>query len=161
MDSLNFKSVDGEFSLSLSLNLWEELRQLCQRAGLLETGGILVGHYNYELSCAVITQIIGPTVDSKGGKSWFFRGVKGLQLILNNLWQSRQEYYLGEWHFHPFASPTPSQQDVKQMQQIAKTAAYNCPEPLLLIVGGNPNDNTVLSTYIIRSEGKPIELVQL
>lgn len=161
MDQLILGSVDGRFNLCLPVNLWGELCQLCQKANQLETGGILIGKYVYELNLADVTQVIGPTVDSKSGKSFFFRGVKGLQPLLGNLWQSRQEFYLGEWHFHPFALPTPSYQDIKQMRQIARTPAYNCPEPLLLIVGGNPKEAPLLNIYIILAMGEPIQLFPL
>ena len=158
MVRLVFGSVDGRFNLSLPTDLWDELCLFCQNAGQIETGGILIGNYDYKLNRAMVTQVIGPTADSKGGKSWFLRGIKGLQPILNNLWQSRQEFYLGEWHFHPYALPIPSHQDIKQMRQIARTQAYNCPEPLLLIVGGDPQKELILNTYTMLSAEDPIQL---
>ncbi len=45
---------------------------------------------------------------------------------------------MGEWHFHPQASPAPSSRDSIQMRDIARMLQYHCPEPILLMVGGGP-----------------------
>jgi hypothetical protein len=50
----------------------------------------------------------------------------------------RKEHYLGEWHFHPFAAPSPSSIDYSQMAEIAVSRSWRCPEPVLLIIGGDP-----------------------
>jgi proteasome lid subunit RPN8/RPN11 len=59
-----------------------------------------------------------------------------LQRVLDLLWRGRSGYYLGEWHLHPAGDGTPSGIDVEQMKKIAQSAAYKCPEPVLLIVTG-------------------------
>lgn len=52
------------------------------------------------------------------------------------MWKKRQ-YYLGEWHYHPNASPRPSKLDIETMLKLSKSEELHCPEPILLIVGGN------------------------
>ncbi|NJI72720.1 hypothetical protein HCX49_05840 [Sphingobacterium kitahiroshimense] len=100
-----------------------------------ETGGILIGNYQNDYSVAYISLITGPPKDSKKARFTFTRGVSGLSKILDENW-GVGKYYLGEWHFHPGTSPEPSRQDVNQIHQISQTGKYECPEPILLIIGG-------------------------
>lgn len=104
-------------------------------AGINETGGILLGQY-LDTTTATISKIIGPTSDSKSGRYWFVRGVKGLSTLLSKAWK-KNEYYLGEWHYHPNGTITPSSQDLVQIKKIAKSNDYKCPEPIMVIIAGN------------------------
>lgn len=135
-----------------------ELERICTDAVNKETGGILIGHYSVNLNTALITLITGPPPDSKAGKTWFHRGVKGLWDILQQSLNCSNTYYLGEWHFHPFASPTPSLQDLRQMKQIALDKKYNCPEPVLIILGGEPGHFNIRS--FVFPKGVCIEMFQ-
>lgn len=105
----------------------------------LETGGIIIGHYDAECKNAVITEFTKPPADSKAGKFHFYRGVEGLKRTLQKCWKEQDEYYLGEWHLHPGTSPNPSYADIKQMQKIAKDKNFKCKEPILLILGEKIN----------------------
>jgi len=129
-----FRSDCGCFGVRIKDTLFQELVVHCKSASGVETGGILVGKYLETNSCAEITWITGPPPDSKHWASQFFRGVAGLQKLLDRFWNSQKTYYLGEWHFHPcdcnIASPT----DLHQMKQIAENDRYACPEPILIIV---------------------------
>lgn len=78
----------------------------------------------------------------------FYRGVKNLAPWLSELWSSTREFYLGEWHFHPSSLPTPSRTDIEQMNHIANDPKYHCPEPILFIIGGNPNKKWYSSCHI-------------
>lgn len=122
----------------LPAHLIDRLESLCLEAGRVETGGILVGVYTEELDCAIVTGVSGPPRDSRGGPAWFIRGVYGLQRWLDGLWKKERHYFLGDWHFHPGAVPEPSAQDIRQTEEIALSPKYMCPEPILLIVGGDP-----------------------
>lgn len=130
-------SGDGEFGLRISSAKLSAVIQACRRAEGSETGGILIGHYTPLFDCAIITEITGPTEDSKSGRNWFFRGIKGLQPLLVSLWSNSHEYYMGEWHFHPGGKASPSAADTKQMKEIATSEGYQCPEPILLILAGD------------------------
>jgi hypothetical protein len=79
----------------------------------------------------------------------FVRGVSGLGKWLKQLWSHRRRrFYLGEWHFHPFGSPMPSTQDDIQMKEIAQLFESRCPEPVLLIVGGDPKGGWSLGAFV-------------
>lgn len=49
-------------------------------------------------------------------------------------------YYLGEWHYHPNTSAVPSSTDLKQMFILSKNNDLKCPEPILIIIGGNKSN---------------------
>lgn len=135
---IEFWSDDHRFGLQFSLAQLDIALKYCQKAIPNETGGILVGYYSTSLDCAIITCFSGPPPDSSQGRTWFKRGVAGLQLWLDGLWEKRTAYYLGEWHFHPFAPPTPSSDDNDQLWEFAAAPKFHCPEPILLIIGGDP-----------------------
>lgn len=140
-------SDDDRFAISLAQKQIESLITFCKKAYPIETGGILVGHYSVDLAHAVVTAVVPPTDDSVGSRYSFRRGVRGLQGLLVRLWAERQ-YYLGEWHFHPDGSASPSGTDDRQMVEVANSFAYNCPEPILLVVGGNPSIEADLQSFV-------------
>lgn len=138
---------------------------ICARAGGQETGGILIGHYSDGLDHAVISNVIRPPSDSRAGRAWFRRGVVGLNSILNRLWRGRRGYYIGEWHSHPSADPRPSPADCAQMAQIAVSDSYNCPEPILVIIGGGPDREWEFGTFVfprsnLDKNSEPIEMAR-
>lgn len=134
--------------LSLDANHEREMLQECTKSFPNETGGILIGLYKQDNTIAEVTKISGPPKDSKHGRYTFYRGTLGLIELLDEYWEKHQQYYLGEWHFHPNGKPVPSHQDILQMKQIANSKRYNCPEPILLIVGGHPKKQWTTSAYV-------------
>ena len=138
MADLEFWSDDRLFGLTVTDGQVKKLLRLCERSSPNETGGILLGHYSTAHDCAVVTEVTKAPADSRSGRTWFIRGIRGLQTRVDHFWSRKQEYYLGEWHFHPFGSPRPSPTDIKQIEAIAESEQYHCPEPVLLILGGEP-----------------------
>ncbi|WP_185805426.1 Mov34/MPN/PAD-1 family protein [Bacillus canaveralius] len=137
MDNLCVADPQNMFKLNISQSLIIEICNLCKISLPNETGGILIGTYKENFTCASVSEILKAPPDSKAGPTWFFRGTKGVKKKLDNLWVEKKHYYLGEWHFHPNGSSDLSNQDIKQMTLIANDNAYKCPEPILLIIGGN------------------------
>ena len=109
---------------------------MCRESGDLETGGVLVGRYNEAHDTAIVTRVWGPPEDSVRRRTSFWRGTQGLQQHLDGLW-TVQEYYLGEWHYHPRGGGQPSAGDKRQMIRIAESLDYNTSEPVLIVVGGS------------------------
>lgn len=132
----------------------------CQNAGARETGGVLIGHYTDRLDCAIITRVFGPGEDSRAGATWFERGTQKLYALLVEYWRRGRGYYLGEWHFHPGAAPSPSGCDVRSMHRIATDRKSQCRQPVLLIVGGCPG-NWLASVHVFPVGEEPVELGQL
>ena len=133
-DSKEFRTADHSFGLVIAQALMVKMKETCARAHPLETGGVLIGHYNREQDTALVSQVVSSPMDSKSGATTFHRGTRGLQSLLNRIW-ARREYYLGEWHCHPGASAQPSATDTRQMQVIADDEDAGCPEPVLVILG--------------------------
>jgi integrative and conjugative element protein (TIGR02256 family) len=141
------RSADGRLNLELPEPIIEEMLEHCGRSYPMETGGILVGHYSDDSRFAHITDLVPAPSDSISKRFSFQRGVRGVQRFLNQMWPKRR-YYLGEWHFHPDGSASPSGTDANQMREVAYAESYHCPEPVLVIVGGNPPERFTLESYV-------------
>lgn len=125
-------------------------------AGRRETGGILIGLYLKDRSIASIEETRG-TRTSRGWFARFRRGIGSLQQYLDEQWDSHRRYYVGEWHSHPAGSPIPSAQDDRQMQKIAADDRYQCPEPIMVIVGEGPTISVHLYVADGRVEFSPMD----
>jgi integrative and conjugative element protein (TIGR02256 family) len=159
MDGLQFWSDDRRFGLEISSRYVSRMLEQCAHSKAREVGGILVGYYTAAQDCAVVRAISGPPPDSRSGRNWFHRGVVGLQEFVDRIWYVDRHYYLGEWHFHPDASPVPSHQDAKELKRIASSIPYRCPEPVLFIIGGNPTQGWITGAYVFPRGEEAIELV--
>lgn len=137
MSKLLYFNEEDTFGVEINEEMVTDIYNMCKGSYPKETGGILIGNYCVNQKCAIVSIVTGPPEDSKHGKTWFHRGTKGLQKLLDKVWESDGTFYLGEWHYHPGAAPTPSLHDVAEMKKISKNKAYNCPEPILIIVGSN------------------------
>ena len=111
----------------------------CEQAAGLETGGILIGSYSADGVVARVNEALGPPKGSRSKRNEFMRSPLGLKGILQRRWSS-QQYYLGEWHFHPRGRDCPSPQDQRQLAEIGSDGAYVCQKPILIVVGGCSND---------------------
>lgn len=154
-----FQSEDKRFGLSLSGPQMGRLQTLCTEAGGKETGGILIGRYSDSHDCAVVTEVMPPPHDSHHAKTRFARGIFGLQERLNLVWKKLRTYYIGEWHFHPDGSPAYSHVDEDQMMSVAADQAYRCPEPILLIIGGNEVHGWKQGAHVFPFGQTPIQLL--
>lgn len=144
-------SEDKHFNISISPSIIEKLLGQSKKSNDNETGGILIGHYDKNLEWAIISEVTGPPDDSQSGPNWFYRGIKGLQQKLSNLWP-RQKYYLGEWHFHPHGAAIPSQSDMNQMKKIADSSKYHCPEPILILIGERAGQFEIKAYVFLRGK---------
>ena len=75
-----------------------------------------------------------------------------MKKVLDRAWKQGQ-YYLGEWHYHPYALSFPSSADKKQMMDLSQNKQLNCPEPILVIIGGHKgNWNISVRLYVNHQE---------
>lgn len=132
---LAWRTEDRRFTLMSHWTVPRRVDAECDRAGGLETGGILVGRYAPDGSAARVLGLSGPPLDSRRGPTTFVRGCAGIDQWLARIWP-RGIHYLGEWHLHPDSSAEASGTDFQTLSTIASTPTYRCPAPLLLIVGG-------------------------
>jgi len=136
------------FGVEIPEAVVEKILRYCSDSVQVETGGILIGYYNPEHTRAIVAEATGPPADSTRLPRRFIRGVQGLQQLLDRLWNRQRLYYLGEWHFHPDSSSLPSQQDLREMLKISRNRLTECPEPLLVIIGGEPDANWSMSVSV-------------
>lgn len=154
-------SEDVKYGLRIPSQVLQKMLNFCREVEGIESGGIMVGYYNHQHDCAIVIDCSGPPKDSKRGKNFFHRGIHCLQNWIDKLWQLRQRrYYLGEWHFHPLSNPSPSITDTKQMKINAEDKSYSCPEPILFIIGGDPNTNCDCSAFVYAKGKGTIELLK-
>lgn len=154
-----WSSTDGRFQVHFEARSLAELDSHCRNGWPDETGGVLVGAYSMDHTTADVTLAAGPPPDSHHGPTRFHRGTAGLRRLLQRLWsrpRDHRTYYLGEWHLHPDAAPTPSRTDLAQMRTIAE-GPHSCPEPILVIVGGRPG-RWRLSVLVVPRRGAPVQL---
>ncbi len=154
----DYWTQDGRFGVRIERRAVESIVADCARSGRRETGGILVGRYSDDRRLALVLSASSPPPDNRAGGFWLLRGVRGLQSWLEGLWKKDGTHYLGEWHFHPFAAPIPSRQDVSQMRRIASTESYQCAEPILLILGGDPRGSWKLHVEVHTRRGERHQL---
>lgn len=160
MGKLIYVSDNREYAVEIDSNVLNDIFLECKKSSDYETGGILIGNYSDDMRNAVIRSISKAPIDSRSGKASFKRGIKGLIDILNKKWDESGEYYLGEWHFHPNNSSQPSGTDVRQMKELSRNKRLKCPEPVLLIIGGNNMLGWDTSLHVFQNN-TVIELYQL
>ena len=156
---LGFASRDERYRVTVPKNCTTAMLAHARASLPRETGGIIVGRYTETLDHAILTDALGPPADSRGWATGFVRGVHGLARALRGLWSSSvPTYYLGEWHFHPFSAAQPSGDDADQMFSIAHGDRYRCPEPILLVLGGDPAGAWELSAHVYTNDGEYLPL---
>jgi integrative and conjugative element protein (TIGR02256 family) len=161
MNDLELWSKDKRFGLLLKKNLLQKGIDECTNAYSQETGGILVGYYTPECNCAIVTELSGPPKDSIRKSRFFQRGTQGLQRWIQQLWQEKKHFYLGEWHFHPGGTSAPSSDDIEQMKRFSLDKKLQCPEPILLIIGGNPQGEWTASAFVFPVSQKYVPLLPI
>lgn len=149
--SARFLTADRSIAVDIEDGALEAMRRLCARAGWLETGGVLIGRYSEFGDRVVVTEVTGPPRDSGRFPFSFIRGIKGLTARLRHEWQEGT-YYVGEWHFHPRAAPTPSKTDLKQIKAFAADPDLRCPTPVLIVLGGDPKSNWALTVGVMSDD---------
>ncbi|WP_052342822.1 Mov34/MPN/PAD-1 family protein [Bacillus sp. EB01] len=160
MSKILYLNEEGSFGIEIDESKINAIYDMCKESFPNETGGILIGKYSSNLNRAQVKIVTGAPVDSKCGRTWFHRGTKGLQKLLDEAWDQYGMYYLGEWHYHPGGNPSPSIHDIVEMSRISKNNAYHCPEPILIIAACSSTENSKLGAYIFTASKKQITLKQ-
>jgi integrative and conjugative element protein (TIGR02256 family) len=155
----HWTSADGRFAATMPSAACDAVEKHIRAAHPNETGGVLAGKYDDELAVAIITEASGPPPDSRADRIWFQRGAENLAKQMYSLWSKpSREYYLGEWHYHPADHIEPSPDDVEQMKQIAASAKYACPEPLMFIFGESQHGLRTVRGFVYPRGRDAIEL---
>lgn len=103
-----------------------------------ETGGVLLGTYDFSRKIVYVVDAISSPRDSREAPSSYYRGCEGLLAEVERVEAvtAGQLHYLGEWHSHPHGqSCWPSDADAKLFAWIGKELEPVGLPPLMLIVG--------------------------
>lgn len=136
----------GEMTLSIDRGLEDKLRELRASCLPAETGGVLLGYYDFNVQTVVIVDALPAPADSQASGTSFERGVEG---TMESVLEARRRTanivgYVGEWHSHPPGhSAAPSRDDFYQLVYLAAGMANEGLPAIQLIVG--ENDLSVLA----------------
>lgn len=104
---------------------------------LREAGGVLLGRYLLHTDDVVVDQITVPLKSDLRTRSGFVRGTMGHQEVVNRVWEASNGacHYLGEWHTHPEAKPSPSSIDTANWRRLLLHYRAD-PDPLYFVIVG-------------------------
>lgn len=151
-----YLAVDRSVAVDIQAAALDAMVRLCAQSGHFETGGVLIGRYSEFGDRVVVNKVTGPPRDSRRFRFSFIRGIAGLTSRFRREW-AEGAYYVGEWHFHPFASPMPSATDIGQINAFAAEADLRCPRPVLVVLGGDPEAKWSIAAGVVM-DGQFIDL---
>ncbi|KQW69848.1 ThiF family adenylyltransferase [Methylibium sp. Root1272] len=128
----------GNSTLFIDQGLEEKLRTLRAEGLPSETGGILLGHYDFNVDAVVVVDALAAPADSLASTASFERGVEGVMESVTEASRRTANIvrYIGEWHSHPPGHSTrPSRDDFFQLVYLAAGMAHEGLPALQLIVG--------------------------
>jgi integrative and conjugative element protein (TIGR02256 family) len=91
-----------------------------------EAGGVLLGRMVEGTDDILIDEVTKPGVHDSRSRFHFVRSRKTAQGLVDRAWQesARSRIYLGEWHTHPEDDPRPSNVDMRNQQNVLRSATY-------------------------------------
>ena len=101
-----------------------------------EAGGVLMGRYIATSDDVIVDAITEPMTGDRRTRYSFYRAKRRHQAALDAAWKSSGHTctYLGEWHTHPQAYPTPSSTDTTDWNRRLRQDQY--PEELFFLIVG-------------------------
>ena len=127
-----------ELDLFIDDGVEQQLRELRQQGFPNETGGVLLGYYDFNIKAVVIVAGLPAPPDSKANPDSFERGVAGLAEAVKDAAArtAGMVSYIGEWHSHPPGhSASPSRHDLVQLIHLALGMSDDGLPAIQLIVG--------------------------
>lgn len=102
-----------------------------------EAGGVLMGRRMLNTNDIIIDMVTTPMPGDRQKRFRFFRSKQAHQARINQIWQESKGAvnYIGEWHTHPEALPTPSCMDKLDWKRLVRSAQYDGEELFFFIVG--------------------------
>ncbi len=128
----------GELGLYIDEGAVQQLRQWRQQGFPNETGGVLLGYYDFNIKAVVVVAGLPAPSDSKASPAFFERGIAGLAEAVKDASErtAGMVRYIGEWHSHPPGhSASPSRDDFVQLVHLALGMADDGLPAVQLIVG--------------------------
>lgn len=101
-----------------------------------EAGGVLLGRHLLDSDDIVIDEVTTPQDTDRRSRFNFFRSKKH-EMLARERWQEQQRTlaYIGLWHTHPEADPTPSSVDRNDWKQAVSQDTFEGERLFFPIVG--------------------------
>ncbi|ATB35243.1 hypothetical protein CYFUS_000655 [Cystobacter fuscus] len=124
--------------MKLSVDVFQRLHSFRQvGARQPEAGGILLGRYIVDSEAVVVDEVSSPMPGDRRTRFSFFRHQRAHQWLIEQRWKESEGtcHYLGEWHTHPEATPTPSLVDLSEWRRRLAEDRFEAEFLLFVIVG--------------------------
>ena len=147
---LRWQSDCKRYTVLISKFCLLKMVEMAQKHYPNEVGTSLVGCYSDDGFKASVLELAPLSSDSKGSRTSFYRGVLGLRNFFTKLRKtfSGRRHYVGEWHSHPDGKPIPSGTDNRNQLEIAKDTKTDCPECILIIIGGTDSNFDKIGVFV-------------
>ena len=111
-------------------------RYIQDRLTKTEAGGVLLGRHILGTGDIVVDRVTHPMTGDRRGRYFFRRARKRHQKAIDRAWAESEGTctYLGEWHTHPEAFPTPSPTD--RFTWWRKLRSDHFSEPIFFLIVG-------------------------
>ena len=155
-----WKSQCGRYTVSVTNSCFIKMLELYRQYFPKEIGSSLIGYYSNDGFDAYVLDIAPISSDSIAERFSLYRGIEGLLKFFRKLVKAHhgQIYYIGEWHSHPNGVPIPSNTDDVNQIQISNDPKTNCPESILVILGGNFIEKPEIGVFVYPRKKNRIKL---
>lgn len=155
-----WKSQCGRYTVSVTNSCFIKMLELSRQYFPKEIGSSLIGYYSNDGFDAYVLDIAPISSDSIAERFSLYRGIEELQNYFKKLFKTHrgQIYYIGEWHSHPKGAPITSGIDDDNQIQISNDPKTNCPESILVIVGGNFLEKPEMGIFVYPRKKSRVEL---
>lgn len=132
------------------------MREMAASSKPRETGGTLVGHYSEDFREAFVTEALEANIGARKQRVRFYRPPDDVDGQLARIYEESGglTHYLGEWHTHPDAAPTPSPTDLSTLRGLARSRSVATDTPFMVILGGNLQTAASASCTLAESTGR-------
>jgi len=159
-DGTIWRAPESPITVQIPSTCLEAMYDRCRKEHPCETGGILAGTDRLD-GPALVVNARDPPRDSIQEPTRFLRGTDKVEEWLKDARESIGIDYLGEWHYHPGAPPGISREDRTAMDEIANDGGYDCPHPLLFIVGQDEEGQFTINAYLFHDSKEYEQLEQI
>jgi len=136
----------NEWSVYVRKNLFTDIYNQRKESLPNETGGVLIGCFDYGRKILYIVSQIEPPDDSIASPTSFIRGCLNLEKKLKYILKTTSDnlYYVGEWHSHPSADTRPTPDDMNLFSAIVEYNRGLC-KPSCMLISGENDVNLLIS----------------
>lgn len=152
-DAVVWEAPGSEATVEVPIATRRAMHERCTQDHPDETGGILAGTDRGDMT-ALVTNATDPPRDSIQERTRFLRGTEEVDEWLK---EARDRFgigYLGEWHYHSEGAPEISELDRQAMREIASDDDYDCPHPILFIIGQDETGQFIANCYLFHRDGE-------